>query len=286
MKVSIPPLPIGVWIGGAALGGSVLVLGAALLSSMQPKAKPQAPVAQPAAEQQQQPAIAGNTLKVEYQQSGRYVQERVLLERSRVLEQGSLMLQSLIKLNPATIEVKECGTANAHYQQAPVTPLLPGQITICYELLREVINGNTARGMAPDKAAQTGLYLMLFALNHEVGHKVIREFNLPFTGSEEDAADEFAVMILTQQGKDKPVKAAILQQAQSEDVAGTDLNTEYRTATQRKFFNTCLLYGSDPEKHEVLATQLGFTSDRRAECTEKYDRALSNWLKFLEPYKQ
>ena len=41
---------------------------------------------------------------------------------------------------------------------------------------------------------------MLFAAGHELGHGVIREFELPVLGREEDAADSFAIFAALQIG--------------------------------------------------------------------------------------
>lgn len=69
-----------------------------------------------------------------------------------------------------TIVVEECGEVNSYY-----FPALH-RITLCKELL------------ALDHA------LVRFVLAHEIGHAFIMQLDIPFTGSHEAAADEFAMI--------------------------------------------------------------------------------------------
>jgi hypothetical protein len=78
---------------------------------------------------------------------------------------------------------KSCGQRNAYYVEATKT------VELCTELV----------GM-PDLVIQ-------FYLTHELSHGIIEQLDLPFTGNEEYAADELAMVMLHMMGRDDVLKA-------------------------------------------------------------------------------
>jgi hypothetical protein len=77
-----------------------------------------------------------------------------------------------------TIRWRRCGEVNAFYQRGSK------RITLCYEL--------------KDEASPA---VVRFVLGHEIGHAVIAQRGIPFTGLEEAAADEFAAVVMGWYGK-------------------------------------------------------------------------------------
>lgn len=86
----------------------------------------------------------------------------------------------------------ECGQASAFYDRTK------GTIFICYELAREVID-RVAReaGTGGNARPQVVAGALFFVFAHELGHAAINLHRLPVTGSEEDAADLIAALLMT-----------------------------------------------------------------------------------------
>jgi hypothetical protein len=77
-----------------------------------------------------------------------------------------------------TVTWETCGEINAYYDGA-------GKVIMCNELK-----------VLPEGVIQ-------FALAHELSHGVIEQKHIPFTGSEEIAADELASLVLHLEGNDE-----------------------------------------------------------------------------------
>lgn len=80
---------------------------------------------------------------------------------------------------------KRCNEFNAYYW------IESHEITLCHELKRT---------LSPA--------VIRFYLAHEIGHAVILQKKIPFTGNEETAADEFAAWYLTISGRENDVLEA------------------------------------------------------------------------------
>jgi hypothetical protein len=91
---------------------------------------------------------------------------------------------SMLMGRPVVVHINfnECGEVNAFYTPEDRT------VTLCKELL--------------DTAEPSRLR---FYFAHELAHAVIDQMDIPFTGSEEDAADEMAAVIMVDSGMAKDV---------------------------------------------------------------------------------
>ena len=84
-----------------------------------------------------------------------------------------------------TTKAVDCGQINAFYD-------LNGHIIVCNEMVEDM-----ALVLGPDSAADA----LRFVVLHEVGHAVISIDDIPFTGNEELAADEYATVMLLEAGE-------------------------------------------------------------------------------------
>ncbi len=91
-----------------------------------------------------------------------------------------------------TVRLANCGVPNAFYD-------LNGHITVCNELI--MVMEHT---LGPDSAAQALRFIVL----HEIGHAVFAIDDVPFTGNEELAADEYATVMLLEAGESEATLAA------------------------------------------------------------------------------
>ena len=89
---------------------------------------------------------------------------------------------------------KLCGQANAWYDPSK------NEIVVCYELFNEVY-GNFLG--VEDDPVESLLHVIDYVLYHEMGHALIDMYDLPYTGLEEDAADQFAFYIMTEMTEDE-----------------------------------------------------------------------------------
>lgn len=135
---------------------------------------------------------------------------------------------------------RACGEMNAFYT--------PGQdLVVCDELAI----------IAPD--------FVPFAVAHEMSHAVIHQLRLPFTGSEEAAADELATVFLLITGHVDQVQAAITKFG----FDATDMFWDDHLSNARRAYNAvCLARGS----LEVPGW---------GECFERWERATDTWFRLI-----
>jgi hypothetical protein len=174
---------------------------------------------------------------------------------------------------------KPCGEMTAYYRPAE------DDITISGELI-DFLNQKYA-GPEEDRveAIRGAVY---FTFLHELGHALIQRLDFPFTGREEDAADQFAFLLLRQQGADGE-KAAIYG-AQffydlAQERAGEPLMLwdEHPLEMQRFYNIACWIYGSDPERYAGLVSSRILPAERAARAVDEFQKMHRNWKRLLDP---
>lgn len=140
---------------------------------------------------------------------------------------------------------QQCGQINAAYffEEA--------RLMLCYELLD--IDEKVAR----------------FIVAHELAHAAIRQLHIPFTGSEEDAADELAARTLINQGKRDLVVSAAKALFEMKDGTANPPWDEHAEAGRRGWVLNCLVLGS------LMANGPGV-------CSVKWTRANNTWTRLLK----
>jgi hypothetical protein len=93
------------------------------------------------------------------------------------------------------VTFKDCGFANAFWNR------VTNEMVMCYELIEEMHNiyPDQAAGSLLLKSAGHNVVLkgtILFILFHELGHGFVNIFDIPITGREEDAVDQFSAFLL------------------------------------------------------------------------------------------
>ena len=142
-----------------------------------------------------------------------------------------------------------------------------------------------------DKTAEAGAVdTVLHTLLHEAAHAYIADQNIAILGKEEDAADNFATLLLidyVEHGADAAISAADLFAYESEDRPEYyDLGEyidEHSFDLQRYFSTLCLVYGSDPDSHRNLLDEVekDYLKDRKDFCVEHYQIMSENWHRYL-----
>ena len=131
---------------------------------------------------------------------------------------------------------------------------------------------------------------VMHTLFHELAHALIFTYELPVLGKEEDAADSLASVLLIEyfdNGAEIAISAADLFDLESGDVTEFeegDFWDEHSLDAQRFYSTMCYVYGSDAQKYESLANEIGFSQDRLELCIEEYENIVRSWFTILKPY--
>ncbi len=218
------------------------------------------------------------------------VRGRELLTEANLLEELADDVNAMLML-PVDVPVngRQCDEANAYWSPSEQA------MTICYEDAELSERIFEEAGEEDPLAATLGAERATFY--HELGHAVIDLYDLPFTGREEDVADQLAAVLLLGAGDDgtadpENVEAAqayaLMFQGYSEQEGGGaeefpfwDVH-EYDLARMYNF--QCWIYGSDPENNAFMVDD-GFVPDERADsCEGEFDRMSRAWYEMLEPH--
>ncbi|MCV2402541.1 DUF4344 domain-containing metallopeptidase [Marinomonas sp. C2222] len=141
-------------------------------------------------------------------------------------------------------------------------------------------------GVSVEQATVDALVHTLF---HEFAHAIIYFNEIPVTGREEDAADSFATVLLTEyfdRGEDISISAADLFHLESGDyetIEDYDFTGEHSLDAQRYYMIMCHVYGSDPESYGVNLEEM-FEEERGYKCIDEYELARRSWLALLKPH--
>ena len=125
-------------------------------------------------------------------------------------------------------------------------------------------------------------------LLHEIGHAYIHLFELPITGLEEDAADQFAT--LTAVFLEDPWLAyagAILLRALAEGrgtICSEDVWDEHALHEQRETNIRCWLYGYDPFTFTFIPASFPEATGRLQQCGAEYQQTETAWETLLAPH--
>jgi hypothetical protein len=193
-------------------------------------------------------------------------------------------LNESLKL-PRDLQVthESCDEENAFYDPTR------GTLTMCYELLTSIAQAATTTAESDDEASERIAGTWLFVFFHELGHALIDLYDLPSTGRQEDAVDEFSTVLLVESGNaDLALRAAEYWATLDTGELTTLSFADEHSLTQQRFYSIlCLVYGSDPETYANLVSQGddGLLPESRAvRCEDEYRDKRDAWQTLLEPW--
>ena len=214
---------------------------------------------------------------------------RDLMKNSKMLEVLAADVNKSLKLpDDIALVGEQCGRVTATWNAAD------RRIKICYELvdLSLRIFGDSD---SPDSVAEaTNSTIGTFF--HELSHALISVYDLPFTGREEDVADQLAAFAILEPNavlKDFPDPARVAEDyalmfrlwaQQRGDVGESDFAAAHSINEARTYNLRCWTYGSDPAAHASMVTEGKLPADRAAGCREEYQQLSRAWSRLLEPY--
>ncbi|UGY92701.1 DUF4344 domain-containing metallopeptidase [Streptomyces gobiensis] len=225
--------------------------------------------------------------------AGGTARERAFLQDHRVLEEVSGRLNELVAM-PATVRMtgRSCGDTEVAYDPERA------RIDVCYEFVAEVREMFAAAPSAADAdiadiadavVDRKTVGVMTEALYHEAGHALLDKLALPYTGREEDVADQFAAYSLIPQGKKG--QAAILAAAENYELYAEDTDPRdvdfagpHAADAVRAVNYHSYLYGSDPKRYRHLVGDNRLSEDRAGLSEEEYDALRHGWDALLRPH--
>lgn len=127
---------------------------------------------------------------------------------------------------------------------------------------------------------------LVHVVAHEIGHAVLREFDLPVLGPEEAIADDFATVYVQLMFPDRA--EAIVSARADQDIADneeTEPFSEYIDDDWRAGRSVCVLYGLDPERYAGLRDRYGMDEDDASNCEDLAPEVGRSWRRIIENYR-
>ena len=190
--------------------------------------------------------------------------------------------ESLAFPNDIDVIFTSCGESNAYYYPEEIT------ITMCYELIAEYM---AIFEIETDEDFENEVIdASSFTFFHEIGHALVDQYDLPITGNEEDAVDNFASIILLDLYEDDLGVISGMFQFEADSIEEQE-NLEdlaywgEHSLNSQRFYNTaCLIYGSDPDEFEFILEEEYLPEDRAQGCEEEYEQKSDSWWTLIEPF--
>lgn len=185
---------------------------------------------------------------------------------------------------PIRVTVRPCGMENAWWDTR-------GEITYCQEIFQNIdrkrLSALQTGRIDPTNIAKTAAGEMIFVFFHELAHALIYRHKIPFTGREEDAADQFAAwMIMNMNDPNLYVGAMnfFAEPSRLFRVFGNhNLTDEHGLNIQRRAQLACWGYGRDPGNMRTFATHIGLDERRLQRCPEEFQQLMRNTPQLFAP---
>jgi len=120
----------------------------------------------------------------------------------------------------------------------------------------------------------------IFVVLHELGHALIDRHRIPFSGREEDTADQFAAYIIMKLNNPNIYLGAanfFSEPSRMLNIFGKrQLTDEHGLNVQRRAQLVCWGYGRDPRTMQQFAAHLGLSENRLQRCAGEYKLLMEN----------
>lgn len=177
------------------------------------------------------------------------------------------------------VTFKDCGFVNAFFDRKN------GAITMCYEMLRTISAAFDGMQMTQQQRAQAFAAVTYFIFLHELGHAVIFELQLPVTGKEEDAADQFATSIfLADNAGQLAIYGAQFFYLLGQQAKAKDFFDEHSFGEQRFANVLCWVIGSNPQQYQNAIDAQVYQRLARRGCQAESTQIRKAWTQLLAPY--
>jgi len=173
-----------------------------------------------------------------------------------------------------TVEMAECGRAGAFYDRARPA------VQLCYELLAQL-----AASLMNDDDDQLFVGAFALILLHQVGHAFADQMRLPVNVSPEEAADQFAAVMVGHAGEGLQTVAAGAVALNEMEADWENPGSGQAALRGRRLENLlCLLYGTNPGLNEWLVEEGHLTTARAGGCEMWYQEVSEGWEAMLSEH--
>lgn len=196
------------------------------------------------------------------------------LKARRVLEGLQSIARGMHPPRSLTLLLAACGEPNAWYASKSRT------VTVCYEYVEDVRNRASKAAFeagVTEHDAIFGPVAQVFL--HELGHALYDILDVPVLGREEDAADQFAALVLLElppaQARHAIDGTAHLLRSQAdEEIADQAALADDHSLTAQRLYNLlCFAYGADRQTFGYLVEGGALPKARAAQCGAEYNLA-------------
>lgn len=191
------------------------------------------------------------------------------------------LAEHLVIPDDLTVEFADCGTVNAFYNPTG------DRIIMCHEFMTWVAMTTIA---SPDRYDRTDMgeatsSILRWVFMHELGHALIDQYDLAITGKEENAADQFAtIMLLEDEGNDGPVDIVYMLLFFAEDGGSVGSYWDRHGFTLQRFYDTaCLVAGKHGDGYPGILDLI--PDEREVWCGSEYNDAVHAWDTLLADYR-
>ncbi len=215
---------------------------------------------------------------------------RTLMTNAHMLEDMARYVNSYLKLPYSVALVgAQCNEANAFWTADAK------KITICYEYTDLMLNLFQASvdGHVGDPA-KAAVNAQIATAYHELGHAIIAIYDLPATGSHEDAADQLAayMWLVPDENIKNDAPEVVVDYAEMlkqhaltrRALSVADFADEHPPDMTRMYNLACWVYGSNPTVHTDLITQVELPGERASRCEWEFQTLTKAWNALLEPH--
>lgn len=214
-------------------------------------------------------------------------------EIDRQVKDAKLLEEAAQKLNAALslprdiyLRTRSCNDVNAYYDASDRS------VTMCYELMEHFYRTFRSVGTPDAQSYEKMNDAVRFVFLHEIAHALIDQYKLPVPGNEEDAADRASAYINLKELGDQGVRAvyaaadAFAIESKQSDNSKRNLADEHLLREQRFYNSLCMIYGSDPEKHNKIVSENYLPKERAVRCKGEYQKAVDSWINLLGPWRK
>jgi hypothetical protein len=150
-------------------------------------------------------------------------------------------------------------------------------------------DGMAAGGDRPVELSPMARDIALHVVLHEVGHGLIREFDLPILGNEETMADAFATHYLTTYLPDRALDVlkarttSLMIEAREVSREQWTVGGEHDNDARRAFQIAALAVAADPAKYDSVASIVGMSKKDIQEAKDYGAEIHRSWRRTLAP---
>ena len=199
------------------------------------------------------------------------------------------LAQALALPHDVYLAMDECGEPGAAYYRDYK------RIVICYEFVTFLEGRLTPYSGTDAELSRDVDGFVTWVMLHEIGHALIDVYDLPITGIEEDAVDQFAAVIALeyippdQAGNVLYPALLAWSSGQSGVFPAEGQPAGHHSLTAQRFHDmACWMYGSDAHAHSGLAGGNILLPEEGGEgarqCQSEYERMSGNWHRLVSPF--